>query len=156
LSITEQSQLKKEIGQILLKEERIPFFNSTFLDSFNAFDTRRFNEAVILINAAFEGYVADFLILKLMKKGYSEEDVQKDVGRRFSRPKALHKVLTSDFKEIIGKSLKDDDKDLWEKFEDARKKRKTAVNPYISQLTENDAFKAISDILEIINWIKKQ
>jgi hypothetical protein len=111
LLITEQSQLKREIDQILLKEKKIPFFNSTFLDSFNAFDTRRFNEAVIIINAAFEGYVADFLISKLMKKGYSEEDAKKDVGRRFSRQKrTLHKVLTTGFKEIVGKSLEDDDK----------------------------------------------
>jgi hypothetical protein len=157
LLITEQSQLKREIDQILLKEKKIPFFNSTFLDSFNAFDTRRFNEAVIIINAAFEGYVADFLISKLMKKGYSEEDAKKDVGRRFSRQKrTLHKVLTTGFKEIVGKSLEDDDKNLWQKFEDAREKRKSAVHPYISQLTQEDAVKVISNIREIIDWIKRQ
>jgi hypothetical protein len=124
---------------------------------FNAFDTQRFNEAVILINAAFEVYVADFLISRLVKKGYSEEDAKKDVGGRFSRPKrTLHKVLTSDFKEIVGKSLEDDDKDLWQKFENAREKRKNAVHPYISKLTEEDAVKVISNILEIINWMKRQ
>jgi hypothetical protein len=157
LPITEQSQLKREIDQILLKEKKIPFFNSTFLDSFNAFDTRWFNEAVILINSAFEGYVADFLISRLMKKGYSEVEAKNDVGGRFSRTKrTLHIVMTSDFKEIVGKSLEEDDKDLWKKFEDARRKRKNAVHPYISQLNEEDAGKVISNILEIINWIERQ
>lgn len=157
LSITEQSQLKREIDQIVLKEKKIPFFNSTFLDSFNAFDTRRFNEAVILINSAFEGYVADFLISRLMKKGHSEEEAKKDIEGRFSRTKrTLHIVMTSDFKEIVGKSLEEDDKDLWKKFEHARGKRKNAVHPYISQLSEEDAVRVISNILEIIDWIKRQ
>jgi hypothetical protein len=157
LPMTEQLHLKREIDQILLKEKKLPFFNSTFLDSFNAFDTRRFNEAVILINTAFEGYVPDFLISKLLRKGCSEEDARKDVGRRFSGQKrTLHKVLTTGFKEIVGKSQEDDDKNLWQKFEDVREKRKSAVHPYISQLNEEDAINVISNILEIINWIKRQ
>jgi len=165
LPITEQSQFKREIDQILLKEKTIPFFNSTFLESFNAFDTRRVKEAIILINAAFEGYVADFLKLRLIKKGYTENQAVKNVQRRFSREKGqqdcrrkrgLHKVLTIDFKDVIGKSLGSDDKDLWEKFVYARNKRKNAVHPYISQITEDDAYKTISHILEVMNWIKKQ
>jgi hypothetical protein len=157
LPITEESQSKTDISQFLLNEERIPFYNDTFLDSFNAFDTRRFNEAVILINAAFEGFVSYFLIAKLIKKGHSEEDARKDIEERFSREKrALHIVMTSDFKEIVGKSLEEDDKDLLKKFQYARNKRKNAVHPYISQISESDAFLTISNILEIIKWIRKQ
>jgi hypothetical protein len=115
---------------------------------------------VILINAAFEGYVTDFLILRLIKKGHSEEQARKDVQRCVSREKGsqdcrgkrgLHKVLTIDFKDVVGKSLESDDKDLWEKFQYARNKRKNAVHPYISQITADYAYKTISYILEVIN-----
>ena len=157
LPITEESKSKTDISQFLLNEKRIPFYNDTFLDSFNAFDTRRFNEAVILINAAFEGFVADFLIAKQIEKGHPEENARKDVQKRFSREKrALHIIMTSDFKEIVGKSLKEDDEDLWKKFQCTRDKRKNAVHPYISQISESDAFLTISNILEIIKWIRKQ
>jgi hypothetical protein len=63
--------------------------------------------------------------------------------------------MSSDFKEIVGKSLEEDDKDLWDKFQYARSKRKNAVHPYISQISESDASLTISNILSIINWIKK-
>jgi hypothetical protein len=157
LIVSEESQSKSIIDRFLLNEEEIPFYNDTFLDSFNAFDTRRFNEAVILINAAFEGFVAYFLIGKLIESGYSEENARKEVQKRFSREKrALHIVMSSDFKEIVGKSLEEDNKDLWDKFQYARNKRKNAVHPYISQISESDASLTISNILMVINWIKKQ
>jgi hypothetical protein len=157
LTISEEPQSRIIIDRFLLNEEGIPFYNDTFLDSFNAFDTRRFNEAVILINAAFEGFVAYFLIGKLIERGYSEEDARNDVEKRFSREKrALHIVMSSDFKEIVGKSLEEDNKDLWDKFQYVRNKRKNAVHPYISQISESDASLTISNILAIINWIMTQ
>lgn len=67
----------------------------------------------------------------------------------------FHKILTEDFKEIVGRTL-EDESELWERFKDARLKRKTTLHPYVGKLSELDARQTIVNVLNVMNWVLEE
>lgn len=153
-----QSDRKQEIDTTLKNEERIPVHDALYLDALHDFSQGRFNKAVMVINTALESATTEFLLQSLLSKGESKDDAKKKIdqilkfGKKKNGKSGFHKILTEDFKEITGRSL-EGEQELWLGFNDARLKRKTTLHPYIGQLSEEVAKKAIIDVLKVMNWV---
>ena len=156
-----QSDRKKEIDAVLETEERIPVHDMLYLDALQDFSQGRFNKAVMLINTALESATTEFLLQTLMTQEESKENAKKKIdkilkfGKKKNGKSGFHKILTEDFKDIAGRSL-EDEQELWDGFNDARLKRKTTLHPYVGQLYEGVAKKAIIDVLKVMNWVLQQ
>ncbi len=59
--------------------------------------------------------------------------------------------MSVDFEQIDGRSFRSSD--LWDKFIQARMKRKNVIHPHTTRLSKGLALKTIQDIEEIIDWI---
>ncbi len=153
-----QDAKKNQIDSSLESEEKVPVHDALYLDSLHDFSQGRFNKSVMVINTALESATSEYLFQKLIKKGNSREEAKKTVdkiisfGKKKNKKSGFHKILTEDFKSVTGRSL-EDESDLWEKFNDARLKRKTTLHPYVGLLSEAEARRTIINVLNIINWV---
>jgi len=153
-----QSDMQKEIDKTLTSEEKIPVHDALYIDALHDFSQGRFNKAVMVINTALESATTEYLLQELIKQGMPKDDAKKKIdsfiafGKKRNGKSGFHKVLTEDFKEVTGRSL-EDEPELWAGFNDARIKRKTTLHPYVGQLIEDVARKAIIDILKVMNWV---
>lgn len=153
-----QDAKKNQIQSSLDSEEKVPVHDALYLDALHDFSQGRFNKAVMVINTALESATTEYLLQQLVKKGNSRDDAKKTVdkiisfGKKINKKSGFHKILTEDFKSIIGRSL-EDEPELWSRFNDARLKRKTTLHPYVGQLSEETARKTIIDVLNIMNWV---
>jgi hypothetical protein len=101
------------------------------------------------------------LLQTLITKGETKDNAKKKIdkilkfGKKKNGKSGFHKILTEDFKDITERSL-EDEQELWDGFNDARLKRKTTLHPYVGQLSEGVAKKAIIDILKVMNWVLQQ
>jgi len=156
-----QSDMQQAIDKSLKNEEKIPVHDALYLDALHDFSQGRFNKAVMAINTALESATTEYLLQELRNQGTPKDDAKKKIdsfiafGKKRNGKSGFHKVLTEDFKEVTGRSL-EDEPELWTGFNDARLKRKTTLHPYVGQLTEQVARKAILDILKVMNWVLQQ
>lgn len=159
-SIPEQN-IASEIADTLKNEsEEVPFYENLRMDSFYYFATGQFNSAVIIHNTILESIVADHLLSKLIEIGLSEEEAKRRISKIFSRGTGpsekggMHKVMSKYFEEIDGRPFKSTT-NLWNKFTQARAKRKNVIHPRTTRLSKEATFQTLKDIEEIINWIRK-
>jgi len=153
-----QDAKKNQIQLSLESEEKVPVHDALYLDALHDFSQGRFNKAVMVINTALESATTEYLFQHLIKKGNSRDDAKKTIdkiisfGKKKNKKSGFHKILTEDFKSVTGRSL-EDESELWTGFNDARLKRKTTLHPYVGKLSEDQARKAIIDILNVMNWV---
>ena len=150
LMTLEQPVVASQIAKALKEEREVPFDHTLILDSFNYFMTRRFNEAVILLNTALEVSIANYLVSKLIQDGASLEEATRKVRTIFG--KRLHRVMKKHFKEVDGRSL-ESDAELWKRFNRARYMRANAMHSHARKLTEQEARDAMQDIAEVMQWV---
>lgn len=155
--IISQTNVQPQISSALKNEEKIPIYETLYLDSINYFSTGRFNEAVIMINIALEVFVQEYLFQKMISNGIESDEANKKITVIFSHGKqggksGLHKVLTVDFREIAQRSL-EDNMNLWTLFGDARDIRKNTMHPRTTKLSEGKARKAMNTIIKVMNWV---
>jgi len=154
-SIPEQN-VESDIAEMLKNEAtEVPFYENLRLDSFYYFATGHFNNAVIVHNIILESIVADHLFSKLIERGLSNEEADLRITKIFSRKRGMHKVMGEDFEQIDGRSFKSANS-LWDKFIEARAKRKNVIHPRTTKLSKPLALQTLQDIEEIINWIHKR
>ena len=158
IQMREESSVKTEILSMLEKGQKIPPYENLALDSFNYYSTGQFNEAVILMNIAFEEFVKQFLFEKLIaKQNLQADEAGRKINQIFSHKKkegktGMHKVMTVDFKEIDGRSL-EQHPELWCKFNSARITRKNTMHPNTTIIRMDTATNTIQSLLDIIRWI---
>jgi len=156
-----QDSKKNQIDSSLKSEEKIPVHDALYLDALHDFSQGRFNKAVMVINTALESATTEYLFEQLIKNGSSRDEAKKTVdkiisfGKKKNKKSGFHKILTEDFKKVTGKTL-EDEPELWNRFNDARLKRKTTLHPYIGKLSEDTARQAIVDILNVMNWVLEE
>lgn len=156
-----QDSKKNQIESSLESEGKVPVHDALYLDSLHDFSQGRFNKAVMVINTALESATTEYLFQQLIKNGDSKDDAEKKIdkilsfGIRLNRKSGFRKILSEDFKSITGRSL-EDEPELWNRFDDARRKRKTTLHPYVGQLSEDTARQAIIDIINVMNWVLEE
>jgi len=161
-SVTEtQDSKKNQIDLSLESEERVPVHDALYLDALHDFSQGRFNKSIMAINTALESATTEYLFQQLIKNGDSESDAEKKIdkilsfGIKRNRKSGFHKILTEDFKSITGRSL-EDEPELWNRFKDARVKRKTTLHPHVGKLSEDTSRQAIVDVLNVMNWVLEE
>ena len=151
VNFIEEADVKPKILEMLKNENRIPVSEFLILDAFNYFTLRKFNEAVIVMNIAFEMFLTEYLTDTLRLKLSEEEEVNKkmnEVLKDFS----IIDIMTKSFHEIDGRNL---DTELLTKLNNVRNMRKNAVHPHTTQISESQSRDCINNISEIIMWIVK-
>jgi hypothetical protein len=84
----------------------------------------------------------------------SKEEADLRITKIFSRKRGMHKVMSEDFERIDGRSFKSANS-LWDKFVQARAKRKNVIHPRTTRLSKELALQTLQVIEEIINWIHR-
>jgi hypothetical protein len=148
--VLEQKEVESEIDKTLREQSKIPFWKNLFLDSVNYFTIERYNEAVISANIALESFVAEHLFSLLNQKSPNRENENRDEILKL--PKSLHKIMKNHFPAIDGRAFEANNL-LWEKFDDARNSRARAMHSFTKRIPQEETFKIIQDIRQIILWI---
>jgi O-acetylhomoserine/O-acetylserine sulfhydrylase-like pyridoxal-dependent enzyme len=88
--------------------------------------------------------------------GCNKNEANYKVSKIFAHKKkngksGLHRVLSVDLKEIIGKSL-EEDTELWIRFNHLRTVRKNIIHPITTSVLQAQAADCILTVRKIINW----
>ena len=152
IQVTDQVVVINEIDRMLANEERVPLADNLYLDAINYFEAGRFNEAIIVMNVALETLVAGHLFVKLIRKDVRADEAVEQVSDMLSDK--FHKVMTTHFKKVDGRSLQDDE-ELWKKFNSVRFTRKNVIHPRTKKLSEQEAREVMDNITEIVSWVMR-
>jgi hypothetical protein len=99
---------------------------------------------------ALEEYVNQYLLNHLISNDVEREDAVRTIGRYTT----LHRTFNRGFRDIIGKSLRDNN-ELWQDFDKLRMLRKVSIHPFIRKATYEHAIEALQYYRKIRSWISR-
>jgi hypothetical protein len=153
----EQSAVNNDISNILETDATVPVHEILLLDAFNYYSIGQYNHSIILANIALEEYVRYFLFNQLTNKlGSNLDEANLKISEVFALKKkqgksGFHKVMSTDFKEITGRSL-EENQELWNKFNSLRTIRKNIIHPFIKRATSSETYNSLKIVLDIFHW----
>lgn len=139
-----------DVVNFLKEDSRPPMYELFFLDAKSALVKKRYALSVMVSFQGLEIFIDNFISKKLSQQGLSEKEIMSELKRNWRTKDKIRDTLPR----ISGHSLRDENKNLWDRWSTCYDKVRNEVIHQGREVSESETTRTINLNEEIVGWIK--